>query len=244
MVYLIYFFSWVSELILGLFLLTPPLTTPGGARRFANLLICATLFCYRSYFACSFFGGCLVTCHILHFHLGGSCHRLARTRPFPSPRPPQPQNTPSTTPPFPHPAATAAAPPPRPRPGPMQLRRRPWPAPRSPAACPTSGHLRVRAAPMERALARVFREAGARVSINVPLSQWTWPLLSLTDAKSKCWRRGAPTVPSWQLTPPWPARRRPPWRRHGPRGDALQRATARKRTTTYPEFAQNRRCQL
>ena len=39
-------------------------------------------------------------------------------------------------PPFPHPAATAAAPPPRPRPGPMQLRRRPWPARRSPAACP------------------------------------------------------------------------------------------------------------
>ena len=39
-------------------------------------------------------------------------------------------------PPFPHPAAMAAAPPPRPRPGPMQLRRRPWPARRSPAACP------------------------------------------------------------------------------------------------------------
>ena len=27
-------------------------------------------------------------------------------------------------------------------------------------------------------------------------------------------------------------------------GDALQRATARKRTTVYPEFAQNRRCRL
>ena len=72
------------------------------------------------------------------------------------------------------------------------------------AACPTSGHLRVRAAPMERALARVFREAGAWVSVNVPLSHMNRPLPSRTDAKLKYWRRGSPygTVPSWPLTLP------------------------------------------
>ena len=37
------------------------------------------------------------------------------------------------------------------------------------ASCPLFGRLRVRAAPMEKAWARVFREAGARVQENVYL---------------------------------------------------------------------------
>ena len=38
------------------------------------------------------------------------------------------------------------------------------------AACATTGVLRARAAPIERAVARICREAGARVAVNVPLS--------------------------------------------------------------------------
>ena len=38
------------------------------------------------------------------------------------------------------------------------------------AACATSGALRARAVPIERALARIFREAGARVHMHVPLA--------------------------------------------------------------------------
>ena len=43
-------------------------------------------------------------------------------------------------------------------------------------ACATSGVLRSRAVPLQRALARVCREAGARVAANVPLSRMNLPL--------------------------------------------------------------------
>eukprot|EP00435_Cladocopium_sp_Y103_P007182 s3744_g2.t1 len=80
------------------------------------------------------------------------------------------------------------------------------------SACPTCRHLRVRAAPMERAVARILREAGARVST---------PGLRRASNRGAA-QHAAATIP----------------------GDAIQRATARKRASVYPEFTHNRRCRL
>ena len=50
------------------------------------------------------------------------------------------------------------------------------------AACATTGVLRARAAPIERAVARICREAGARVAVNVPLSRMNLSV-PVTDAR-------------------------------------------------------------
>ena len=51
------------------------------------------------------------------------------------------------------------------------------------AACPVSGLLRRRARPLERAWARVFREAGARVVENMFLRDTNLPDIAVTDGR-------------------------------------------------------------
>ena len=53
------------------------------------------------------------------------------------------------------------------------------------AACATSGALRTRAVPVERTLARILREAGARVHMHVPLAHMNLDPPPAMDAPSK-----------------------------------------------------------
>ena len=101
---------------------------------------------------------------------------------------------------------------------------------------------------MERALARVFREAGARVSVPLSHMNLAPPVADGRQievlAQGLPLRHGAQLAVDATLTSPVG---RDGEARHDAAtvpGDALQRATARKRTTTYPEFAHNRRCRL
>ena len=85
-----------------------------------------------------------------------------------------------------------------PRPGPMQLRRPSWPARRSPGRVPYPPDTSVNARP--------------QVSINVPLSHMNLapPVVGAKIRQIEVLAQGSPcgTVPSWQLMPPWPARKR------------------------------------
>ena len=105
------------------------------------------------------------------------------------------------------------------------------------AACPTSGVLRTRAAPVERAIARVCREAGGRVAMHVQVAEMNVDvpvsdarrieiLRSLTPRWSA--RSGGTASPGQQCQASW----------------GCEQAARRKRETTYPELLAARRCRL
>ena len=118
------------------------------------------------------------------------------------------------------------------------------------AACANAGVLRPRGIPLERAAARICREAGARVATNVMLSQMS---LDVPVADARQLAVVANGLPLWHgaqlavdATPVSPVRRDGHPR---PRGDlesglALRQAARRKREDTYPELSASHRCRL
>ena len=115
------------------------------------------------------------------------------------------------------------------------------------AACATAGVLASRAIPLERALARVCREASARVTRNVRLADMNLDV-PVQDA------RRIEVVCNW--LPLWHGEQRAtlvsPLGRDGqPRANAdahpgidVAQATRRKRCQIYPELERARRCRL
>ena len=118
------------------------------------------------------------------------------------------------------------------------------------AACSTAGVLVRRACPLERAAARVCREAGARVATNVFLRDLNLGL-PLTDGRRlEVVAHGLPAFGGVQVavdvTLVSPLRRDGSSRSradHEP-GLALRTAAERKHRVTYPEFQRARRCRL
>ena len=118
------------------------------------------------------------------------------------------------------------------------------------AACPTAGVLVRRACPLERAAARICREAGARVATNVCLRDLNLGL-PLTDGRRlEVVAHGLPAFGGVQVavdvTLVSPLRRDGSTQSradHEP-GLALRTAAERKHRVTYPEFQRARRCRL
>ena len=118
------------------------------------------------------------------------------------------------------------------------------------AACPTAGVLVRRACSLERAAARIGREAGARVATNVFLRDLNLGL-PLTDGRRlEVVAHGLPAFGGVQVavdvTLVSPLRRDGSSRSradHEP-GLALRTAAERKHRVTYPEFQRARRCRL
>ena len=125
-----------------------------------------------------------------------------------------------------------------------------WRPRRARAACPTAGVLVRRACPLERAAARICREAGARVATNVFLRDLNLGL-PLTDGRRlEVVAHGLPAFGGVQVavdvTLVSPLRRDGSSRSradHEP-GLALRTAAKRKHRVTYPEFQRARRCRL
>ena len=119
------------------------------------------------------------------------------------------------------------------------------------AACATSGALRARAVPIERALARIFREAGARVHMHVPLANMNFDPPPADARAIEILAQGLPLYQGAQLAvdatlivslvgrdgTAHPHTTTTP-------GAAIAQATRRKRVSVYPEFEQQRRCRL
>ena len=112
------------------------------------------------------------------------------------------------------------------------------------AACSRSGHLRARGAPLERAAARVCREAGATVATNVLLRDLNARTISASRSLPMACLRGAAS--SSQLKLPWSRL----WTRrasHVATNDVHkeQPSTARRaKERTYPELLNSPRCRL
>ena len=114
------------------------------------------------------------------------------------------------------------------------------------AACPRSGRLLKRGAPIERMWARVCREAGGRVRTNVFLRDMNLPGIAADDGRRiEVVANGLPAYHGRQLAidacivSPLRATGRPIAQRLRP-GLALKRARRRKQTT-YPELVGSRR---
>ncbi|CAK0830299.1 unnamed protein product, partial [Prorocentrum cordatum] len=114
------------------------------------------------------------------------------------------------------------------------------------AACPRSGRLLKRGAPIERMWARVCREAGGRVRTDVFLRDMNLPGIAANDGRRiEVVANGLPAYHGRQLAidacivSPLRATGRPIARRLRP-GLALKRARRRKQTT-YPELVGSRR---
>ena len=118
------------------------------------------------------------------------------------------------------------------------------------AACATAGVLPSRAIPLERALARVCREAGARVAQNVRLADMSLQIPIHDARRIEVVCNGLPLWHGQQLAVD--ATIVSPVRRDGqprPGADArpataLSHAAQRKRRQTYPELDRARRCRL
>ena len=121
------------------------------------------------------------------------------------------------------------------------------------AACATSGVLPARALPLEHAVARVCREAGARVARTVRLADMNVdvPVADARAAHRSCRERSP--LPLWHGSQfALDATLVSPLARLGeahPRADvqpgcAVIAAARRKRHQTYPELARERRCRL
>ena len=114
-------------------------------------------------------------------------------------------------------------------------------------ACPTAGVLVRRAGPLERAVARVCREAGARVATNVFLRDLNLGMPLSDRRRLEVVANGLPGFGGVQVAVD--ATLVSPVRRDGtnqPRADAspglaLREATDHKRRSTYPEFRGARR---
>ena len=118
------------------------------------------------------------------------------------------------------------------------------------AACAQAGVLRSRAVPLERALARICREAGARVATNVPLSRMNLDAPILDHRTIEVLANGLPLFHGAQLavdtTLVSPVGRDGTARvqAHLIPGAALTAAEQRKRRYVYPELHTAARCRL
>ena len=118
------------------------------------------------------------------------------------------------------------------------------------AACATSGVLPTRALPLEHALARVCREAGARVARNVRVADMNIDV-PVSDARRievvcnglPLWH-GAQLAVDATLVSPLTRKGQPQPAADAQPGVALARAAQRKRRHTYPELLRARRCRL
>ena len=117
-------------------------------------------------------------------------------------------------------------------------------------SCPRSGRLRLRAKPLERTWARVFREAGARVQENVYLRNTNLQHIAANDdrhlevfATGLPLYRGVPLGVDCTMTSPLHADGRP-WRYADTTdGVAIARGEEEKRTK-YPDLVNNSRLRL
>ena len=117
-------------------------------------------------------------------------------------------------------------------------------------ACPTAGVLGARGAALERAAARVCREAGARVATNVFLRDMNVDV-PLADGRRievlanglALWQGAQAAVDTTLVSPVTRAGGAQPQADRVP-GNALEQAAKRKRLHTYPELAVARRCKL
>ena len=118
------------------------------------------------------------------------------------------------------------------------------------AACAQAGVLRSRAVPLERALARICREAGARVATNVPLSRMNLDAPIFDNRTIEVLANGLPLFHGAQLavdtTLVSPVGRDGTARvqAHLIPGAALTAAAQRKRRYVYPELRTAARCRL
>ena len=117
-------------------------------------------------------------------------------------------------------------------------------------ACPTSGVLRTRAVPLERAVARVCREAGGRVAMHVRVAEMNVDV-PVSDARCieilaslPVWHGAQVAIDTTLVSPI--GRDGQPRGRSAAReaGGVLEQAARRKRETTYPELLAARRCRL
>ena len=117
-------------------------------------------------------------------------------------------------------------------------------------ACATSGVLATRALPLEHAVARVCREAGARVARHVKLADMNLDVPVADERRIEVVANGLPLWHGSQLA--LDATIVSPLTRRGeahPRADvqpgcAVAAAARRKRCQTYPELGRARRCRL
>ena len=117
-------------------------------------------------------------------------------------------------------------------------------------ACATSGVLATRALPLEHAVARVCREAGARVARHVRLADMN---LDVPVSDERRIEVVANVLPLWHgsqlalhatIVSPLTRRGEAHPRADVQPGCALTAAARRKRTQTYPELDRARRCRL
>ena len=118
------------------------------------------------------------------------------------------------------------------------------------AACANSGALASRALPLERAVARVCQEAGARVARNMRLADMNLPVPVADARRIEIVCNGLPLWHGAQLAvdttcvSPVPRSGEPRPGADSQPGLALQLATRRKRRETYPELSRSPRCRL
>jgi hypothetical protein len=113
------------------------------------------------------------------------------------------------------------------------------------AACATSGFLRVRPIPLERAVARICREAGGRVrtNMNLPCPPPDARAIEVLISGVPLWH-GAQIAIDATLVSPIHRNGEPRPRAASEPGVTLNQAARRKRTQTYPEFQSSTRCRL
>ena len=118
------------------------------------------------------------------------------------------------------------------------------------AACANSGTLASRALPLERAVARVCQEAGARVARNMRLADMNLPVPVADSRRIEIVCNGLPLGHGVQLAvdticvSPVTRSGEPRPGADSQPGLALQLATRRKRRETYPELSRSPRCRL
>ena len=117
------------------------------------------------------------------------------------------------------------------------------------ASCPTSGRLKTRAAPIERMVARIYREAGARVRFNVMLRDMNLGVSARDTRRIEVLAQDLPCYGGAQLAVDVTLRSalttggeaHP----HAADVDGAVLEQAREdKETTYPEFHESRRCRL
>ena len=118
------------------------------------------------------------------------------------------------------------------------------------AACATSGVLAARAGPLERAVARVCREAGARVARNVRVADMNIDVPVADDRRIEVvanglslWH-GSQLAVDATLVSPLTRTGEPHPRADVEPGRSVTAAARRKRHGTYPELLRARRCRL
>ena len=118
------------------------------------------------------------------------------------------------------------------------------------AACAQSGVLRARGGPLERAVARICREGGGRVTTNTRLTDLNIQNLSRVDDRRievianglPMWGGSQLAVDTTLVSPL--TRSGEPRSRGGTYAGAALQDARRNKERTYPELLQNRRCRL